>query len=105
MSSFLRGVWDNTYGLLVDDGQRALEGPATEVVDLGVGMLLPGFIDAHTHFGNAAAWVSRVALYEARDADTVASIVARAAGRVAKGLWITGGDIGAAIAWEAEARS
>ena len=83
---------------------RALEGPATEIVDLGIGMLLPGFIDAHTHFGNAAAWVSRVALYEARDADAVASIVAQAAGRVAKGLWITGGDIGAAIAWEAEAR-
>ncbi len=24
MSSFLRGVWDNTYGLLVDDGQLAV---------------------------------------------------------------------------------
>jgi len=24
MSSFLRGVWDNTYGLLVDDGQLAI---------------------------------------------------------------------------------
>ncbi len=24
MSSFLRAVWDNTYGLLVDDGQMAI---------------------------------------------------------------------------------
>lgn len=24
MNSFLRGVWDNTYGLLVDDGQLAV---------------------------------------------------------------------------------
>lgn len=24
MSSFLHGVWDNTYGLLVDDGQMAI---------------------------------------------------------------------------------
>ena len=24
MSKFLRGVWDNTYGLLVDDGQLAI---------------------------------------------------------------------------------
>ena len=24
MSNFLRGVWDNTYGLLVDDGQLAI---------------------------------------------------------------------------------
>ena len=42
----------------------ALQGPATEIVELGDRMLLPGFIDAHTHFGNAAAWVSRVGLYE-----------------------------------------
>ncbi len=24
MSSFLRALWDNTYGLLVDDGQMAI---------------------------------------------------------------------------------
>ena len=24
MNNFLRGVWDNTYGLLVDDGQLAI---------------------------------------------------------------------------------
>ena len=24
MSSLLRGIWDNTYGLLVDDGQLAI---------------------------------------------------------------------------------
>jgi len=24
MSSVLRGIWDNTYGLLVDDGQLAI---------------------------------------------------------------------------------
>jgi hypothetical protein len=24
MSSVLRGIWDNTYGLLVDDGQMAI---------------------------------------------------------------------------------
>ena len=34
----------------------------------------------------------------------MAALVARAAGRVPKGLWITGGDIGAAAAWEADAR-
>ncbi len=82
----------------------ALAGPHTRVVDLGGRMLLPGFIDAHTHFGNAAVWVSRVGLYEARDADGVSSLLARAAARVPSGLWITGGDIGAALAWEADAR-
>ncbi|TMF54170.1 MAG: amidohydrolase, partial [Chloroflexi bacterium] len=66
----------------------ALRGPGTRVVDLGDRMLLPGFIDAHTHLGNAAAWVSRVGLYDAREPEAVAALVARAAGRVPKGLWI-----------------
>ena len=67
-------------------------------------MLAPGFIDAHTHFGNAAAWVSKVGLYDARDVDAVRALVSAAARRVPKGLWITGGDIGAAAAWDADAR-
>ena len=32
MSSVLRGIWDNTYGLLVDDGQLAVSAIAALVV-------------------------------------------------------------------------
>jgi hypothetical protein len=32
MSSVLRGIWDNTYGLLVDDGQLAIGTIAALVV-------------------------------------------------------------------------
>ena len=32
MSSVLRGIWDNTYGLLVDDGQLAVGTIAALVV-------------------------------------------------------------------------
>jgi hypothetical protein len=32
MSSVLRGIWDNTYGLLVDDGQLAIGAIAALVV-------------------------------------------------------------------------
>ena len=32
MSSLLRGIWDNTYGLLVDDGQLAVGAIAALVV-------------------------------------------------------------------------
>jgi predicted amidohydrolase YtcJ len=81
----------------------ALAGPDTRVIDLGERMLLPGFIDAHTHLGNAAAWASRVGLYDARDEKSVLEAVAAAAARVPKGLWISGGDIGAAAAWDADA--
>ena len=81
----------------------ALRGASTEVLDLRGGMLLPGFIDAHTHFGNAAAWSSRVGLYDARTEHETLELLAQAAARVADWMWITGGDIGAALAWEADA--
>jgi hypothetical protein len=32
MSSVLRGIWDNTYGLLVDDGQLAVGAIAALIV-------------------------------------------------------------------------
>jgi hypothetical protein len=80
-----------------------LRGPATRVVDLGQRMLLPGFIDAHTHFGNAAAWSMKVGLYDARDEQEALALVAKAAARLPAGLWISGGDLGAAAAWDADA--
>lgn len=95
-------------GRIAAVGRRAeidpLIGPSTKVVELRDRMLVPGFIDAHTHFGNAAAWVSKVGLYDARDVGAIGALVAAAARRVPKGLWITGGDIGAAAAWDADAR-
>jgi len=81
----------------------ALRGSRTEVIDLAGRFVLPGFVDAHTHFGNAAAWAFRAALYELRDPNEVTAAVAAVAGRVPEGLWIGGGDIGAAAAWEADA--
>ncbi|MGH2377590.1 MAG: amidohydrolase [Candidatus Limnocylindria bacterium] len=80
-----------------------LRGPRTRTIDLDGRLLLPGFIDAHTHFGNAAAWLFRVALYDAREPKEVVEHVAAAARRVPQGLWIRGGDYGAAAAWEADA--
>ena len=83
---------------------EALTGPSTKVVELRDRMLVPGFIDAHTHFGNAAAWVSKVGMYDARDVDEALALVSAATRRVPIGLWITGGDVGAALAWDADAR-
>src|SRR5881396_939816 len=56
-----------------------LRGPATEVIELSDRLVLPGFIDAHTHFGNAAAWLFRVSLYEVGDAPLAIDKVAAAA--------------------------
>jgi predicted amidohydrolase YtcJ len=81
----------------------ALRGPRTEVVDLADRLLLPGFIDAHTHFGNAAEWCFGVGLYEATDPEKIVAAVAAAARRVPKGLWLTGGDYGAQVAFDRRA--
>src|SRR5438128_226220 len=76
-----------------------LRGPATQVIELGDRLVLPGFIDAHTHFENAAAWLFRVSLYEVGDAPLAIDKVAAAAQLVPEGLWITGGDLGPAGGW------
>ena len=81
-----------------DADALALRGPRTEVVDLDGRLVLPGFIDGHTHFGNAAEWCFGVGLYEATDPDRIVAAVAAAARRIPKGLWLTGGDYGAQVA-------
>lgn len=81
----------------------ALRGPSTHVIHLEGRLLLPGFIDAHTHFGNAAAWAFRIGLYDAREPRDVLERVGRAAARIPAGLWLRGGDCGAAAAWAADA--
>src|SRR2546429_6992414 len=75
------------------------------VIDLAGRLLLPGFIDAHTHFGNAAAWTFRIGLYDEREMDDVLERIRAAAARVPAGIWLTGGDVGAAVAWDADAKN
>jgi len=82
----------------------ALRGPQTTVVDLRGRLLLPGFTDAHSHFENAADWVSKVSLFDVAEEAELSKRLAAAAARVPEGLWITGGDLGAYRAWDAEAK-
>lgn len=82
----------------------ALRGPSSRVLDLRKRLVVPGFIDGHTHFENATEW-----FFEARlmDVDTEAGMLSRlreATERVPKGLWITGGDWGELAARKAYQR-
>lgn len=77
-----------------------LRGPATRVIDLQGKLLLPGFIDAHTHFENACDWVSQVSLFDVNDETELIRRLREAASRVPKGMWITGGDWGGYSAWD-----
>ena len=71
---------------------RALIGPATQVIDAGDGLILPGFIDTHVHFIEGGF---RLASVQLRDAATPEEFIARIAAfarTVPAGTWITGGD-------------
>jgi hypothetical protein len=78
----------------------ALKGPATRVVDVEGRLLLPGFIDAHTHFENACDWVFQVSLFDVNTQEELTRRLREAVARVPKGMWITGGDWGALAAWD-----
>jgi predicted amidohydrolase YtcJ len=76
-------------------------GPATRRIDLNGALLLPGFIDAHTHFENASDWLFQLSLY---GVDTPAEVTERvrvAVARLPADVWLAGGDWGAYSAWDA----
>ena len=87
-----------------DADALAAAGPGAEIVDLRGRLVLPGFIDGHTHLGNAALWVFEAGVSGLREPAAVVDAVAAVAARIPRGLWIRGGDIGAAAAFEADAR-
>ncbi len=87
-----------------DADALAAVGPRAEIVDLRGRLVLPGFIDGHTHLGNASLWAFEASVSGLREPAAVVDAVAAVAARIPRGLWIRGGDIGAAEAWEADAR-
>ena len=74
-------------------------GPTTRVIDLGGRLLLPGFIDGHTHFNQAGALVVDINLMTVAGDEGLAKEVARVVGTVGPGEWITGGMWGAYEQW------
>jgi hypothetical protein len=73
-----------------DGDVERLAGPRTERVDLAGRRVVPGFMDAHTHFIDGGFALAGVQL---RDAATPAEFTRRIAGfaRARPGEWITGG--------------
>lgn len=70
-----------------------LSGPGTRVIDLGGALALPGFIDAHTHFGNAVEAFFTVRVIDVNDQETLGARLREATRRVPAGMWITGSDL------------
>src|SRR3569833_1867342 len=76
----------------------AQKGPKTQIVDLGGAFVLPGLIDAHTHFGNALESFFQVRLVDVNAEPVLLARLRTAAAEVPKGMWITGSDWSSAAA-------
>jgi predicted amidohydrolase YtcJ len=72
------------------------KGGKTRVVDLQQAFVVPGFIDAHTHFLLAAATLVPPDLRNARTREEFTRRIAEAAGQQSPGQWMLGGS------WDAE---
>jgi len=71
---------------------RALIGPRTQVLTVEGRLVLPGFIDNHTHFLNGGFHLLSVDLRDARDPQEFARRIAERAKALPPGRWITGGN-------------
>jgi predicted amidohydrolase YtcJ len=74
-----------------DEILAELRGPATEVVDLAGGLVLPGFQDAHVHPVFAGVRLTQCNLEEGDDSDGYVAAVAAYARAHPDVEWVTGG--------------
>jgi predicted amidohydrolase YtcJ len=75
-----------------DETVDAHVGTETRVVELDGRSLLPGFIDAHTHFIDGGFKLAGVDLRDAATPEELTRRIAAFAAGVPAGTWITGGD-------------
>ncbi len=70
---------------------RSLAGPKTKITDIGGRLMLPGFIDNHTHFSSGGFQLQNVDLRDAASEREFARRIRERAERYPS-RWITGGD-------------
>jgi len=75
-------------------------GADTRIVDLEGKFVLPGFIDAHTHFSGAGAQLQDANLLTVSDREGLREELERVVSNLDPGEWITGGLWGAYEQWE-----
>jgi predicted amidohydrolase YtcJ len=67
-------------------------GKKTEVVELGGGLVLPGFIDGHTHFLDGGFSLLSLELRDAGSREEFVARIAAAARKLGKGEWVLNGN-------------
>jgi hypothetical protein len=70
---------------------RKFSGSSTKVVDLKGRLMLPGFIDNHTHFSSGGFQLQSVDLRSAKNEKEFAALIGERAKKYPK-RWVTGGD-------------
>jgi predicted amidohydrolase YtcJ len=78
------------YAVGSNDDLEGLRSGARQVIDLDGATLMPGFIDAHTHFVSGSETLDRVRLAGVTTLDQMQRLVAEKAATVPKGEWIIG---------------
>jgi len=71
---------------------KALVGDKTKVVDLKGALVLPGFIDSHTHFLNGGFSLRSIQLRDAASREEFTARIAAKARELGKGAWIINGE-------------
>lgn len=86
-------ITGNTIAEVGDSGRIAgLVGASTKVFSNGKGMVVPGFMDGHTHFIYGGLQLTSVDLRDARSPAEFIARLKRYAAKIRPGEWITGGD-------------
>jgi predicted amidohydrolase YtcJ len=84
-------VWNGrVYAVGSNDDLEGLRSGAKQVIDLDGATLMPGFIDAHTHFVSGSETLDRVRLAGATTLGEMQRLVAEKAAIVPSGEWIVG---------------
>ncbi len=83
---------DRVLAVGAEEEVRRAAGPGAVTLDFEGGLVLPGFIDSHTHFLDGGFSLLSIQLRDARSREDFVARIAAKARTLAKGQWILNGD-------------